>query len=250
MQWGCSGDALMGRTEIPAWSGHSTSLVGDLLGACWKHLHACCEPPHLSPLLEPPALPTNLKQVTLLHVQYLASLGTPQSPLLHLAMQGASVALLMWRAPTGGCLVDGEGASHGGLLLHPMVHTSCYTAVECKNINRALRSPIMLAVCRRYVGIHPSYARMASVAYAVLQHATAVFCPGTGPTLQAAAAAAAPWQKCEAVVWAVEVRGDRRRGVSRLQCRRPGPLEHEQPLLWQLVLRWHCRSSSSLVKRT
>ena len=73
----------------------------------------------------------------------------------------------------------------------------------------------MLAVCRRYVGIHPSYARMASLAYAVLQHVTSVFCPGTGPTLQAAAAAAAPWQKCEAVVWAVEVRWGRMRGVTR-----------------------------------
>ncbi|KAI7835720.1 hypothetical protein COHA_010392 [Chlorella ohadii] len=101
-----------------------------------------------------------LLPVTLLHVQYLASLGTPQPPLLHLAMQGASVALLMWRAP---------------------------------------------AVCRRYVAMHPSYERMASLAYGALQQGTSLACPGTRLTLQAAAEAAAPWQKCEAVVWALEV---------------------------------------------
>lgn len=43
-------------------------------------------------------------QVTFLHLQYIASLGAPQPPLVHLAMQSASVGLLMWRAPAGGCL--------------------------------------------------------------------------------------------------------------------------------------------------
>lgn len=74
-------------------------------------------------------------------------------------------------------------------------------------------SAFLLPVCRRYVAMHPSYERMASLAYGALQQGTSLACPGTRLTLQAAAEAAAPWQKCEAVVWALEVRRRRAGGL-------------------------------------
>ena len=158
------------------------------------------------------------------HACQLTALYFQLPPVAHAAVQAASVAALMRRAPTGepphrparrptlpvsACprLPGSPACCLAGLLPLPgppaprQPRGPSQAASAC-----SIPPPCGTAACAQFVSMHPTHARLAEAAHWVARHLAALACPGTWPTLEAAAEVAGPVEKCTAVAWTLEVR--------------------------------------------